>query len=945
MFKVKELYSYFSSLIIFLLSVFLLTSQINYTYILLSITLFTFVFFSNVLDEELSIFYKNEQPILIKTIKYVAKFLILFPISFVIPIYLYILILQNKFILFSLVVIIPVVMSLVLFLNFIILKIKNKKSRDDAQDEEDLKDNSFIIYKLNKRNFFIINLLSAIIFVVVVDYVNYFFNKPFSIDLNSFYFTSSYISKNIFEFLYKLNEFNLFSKGLLIDIVGNFVISVILVYLFISSLFFINPNFYGSKLLEKDKNSISYNNKFKVIINNYKFIIIIYVLFISSFLLVLTMMTGNKEDKDIKDEEYVLNNSLKFMKEGKPSYIDCGFSHDNLEAPMALEIENNLSSINNDIFKKINNEMTNISNFSKDKNLKIKNELLENINSKVSYLDEYVLSCLGYNIQYRENIYNLVDGIFSNDIDIAKNIQSLIKNNKVFQEVNSEIENKIKENLPFAVNVTLWVKDKFGKNKEEQNSNDFKDIKVIRESILTDYNKKINEDINYILKKKFNITQEDLNIFQIVKKQKESDINIYAEINNKEDYDAYIFELNKDKEKQKEYINKVDTFFKTLRSLKKANKIYENYLTNYNNENVFIEYGLLDNKNSIESLNYLSDEFNLHFLENSKSNNVNLSKNNTFEIYLRELYSRLFKKMNSLNNGNSKKGFGLKIDNLELIQTTIEDFSVEVKESLKSNFLVWNNIKNNGLKDYNDSKNKNEQDKINNKPIGFDNETLTNIKNYRDSKNKEKVVMKDSDVELIQSKIRDIYNKLKNRKKITMDFNENSIATYKNYIRVNIQEIKEVYRKYNLDTNLIDRYVDNFFKELIVSKNTVLSNSKSTDNFNLFINYFLKTEFDKASDIISTNHTQPSNRYYGVNDEEYIVDSIEENSKNEDNTSMDNKTKDYTNNNTVENVTPDNESLDNNSIENMAKLLELGSNENMEDNKRSTSLIKDNVSR
>ena len=642
-------------------------------------------------------------------------------------------------------------------------------------------------------------------------------------------------------------------------------------YFFINSIFLIIPIYSNIINIYKNRDIVKFNLE---IISNYKFILINFVLVSISFLLIVYIIPKKEISKNIEYDNYSLNNAAILEKELNNKKIDCGFNNgENLyNISNGLVIKNNTIDTSNRLFKIIENEYK--TDYAKNKYKKISdfsplNGILWNkIKDEVNNLDLYIKECLGYNLFINDEIKGLLQVLYFKthiDTHVSEFISSNGYVNKAFEEtqkIQDEVGGKIYEHVPFIFKVSNYISNKLKKEDNTPNGKVTETMFNFRLDIISELNKKIEDDINFVINEKFHIDQEDINVIRENKDLKVLPVN-HSEYTIKD----YMKKIEQEKVVEEKFIDRIKSLFKELRNLKNVQNILDIYNISKDSKSIFIEKNLSDYSGKISTINYLGRDFNFYF--NNSSNKMNYKNN--FEKVLKQMFNEIFFKLDNFNENNISTDKYIDKNNilkLELIQTHIENYGEKFVSMIYDNSVFWNNLRYIYIEQYADLYGRDSHeilfthanDLSYNEALSIINEKKMHLNKYFN--NKKNIVMSSDDLSYIVSKIKNIFNKLRYRYKFKIDFLEKDINQYFAFIKNDIDAIVSIFKKYNIENVNFNEIFKKIFKDFIYCKSILFERVEIEDSYKekmnkyqLFYQYFLSINEQNLQNIIKESYS------------------------------------------------------------------------------------------
>ena len=414
------------------------------------------------------------------------------------------------------------------------------------------------------------------------------------------------------------------------------------------------------------------------------------------------------------------------------------------------------------------------------------------------------------------NLFTSYNNILISDSELSEQKKIFNKDNTNFNYKNSTSQIIEVEEEKEKSSVFNSYKNSANKNKNFINNN----INKINNS----NNKNNNNNNNNILNEYINCNNNNSN-------ENENDVIKYTEL--KTDYEIFKKMSKENFDKLSNKINKMET---EINSLKLSIKNIENNLNllveEQNRQNQSNNFYILEEcKNMInEKIVALLTNCNLNYINNNNNNNNNIiNNNNNNEIYFNENDSYL----------SVPRQSNFTYYNLDDINSN-NNINNQIENNNNNNDLLLEEI------NYNDEKDNNSQFNINNSPININN----NNNNYNDSKLNDFEKKIDSQIE---EKFQDFSNKL--GKKITDSLLKPSIIQLENFMKGNLNEVKNSLRKVELLKNKKYYKFNNNIEENKNFTNKIIFNSLNTSNSNRRNN---KTMFNNNNSNFNYNNNNNS---------------------------------------------------------------------------------------
>ena len=415
------------------------------------------------------------------------------------------------------------------------------------------------------------------------------------------------------------------------------------------------------------------------------------------------------------------------------------------------------------------------------------------------------------------NLFTSYNNILISDSELSEQKKIFNKDNTNFNYKNSTSQIIEVEEEKEKSSVFNSYKNSANKNKNFINNN----INKINNS----NNKNNNNNNNNILNEYINCNNNNSN-------ENENDVIKYTEL--KTDYEIFKKMSKENFDKLSNKINKMET---EINSLKLSIKNIENNLNllveEQNRQNQSNNFYILEEcKNMInEKIVALLTNCNLNYINNNNNNNnnINNNNNNNNEIYFNENDSYL----------SVPRQSNFTYYNLDDINSN-NNINNQIENNNNNNDLLLEEI------NYNDEKDNNSQFNINNSPININN----NNNNYNDSKLNDFEKKIDSQIE---EKFQDFSNKL--GKKITDSLLKPSIIQLENFMKGNLNEVKNSLRKVELLKNKKYYKFNNNIEENKNFTNKIIFNSLNTSNSNRRNN---KTMFNNNNSNFNYNNNNNS---------------------------------------------------------------------------------------
>ncbi len=414
------------------------------------------------------------------------------------------------------------------------------------------------------------------------------------------------------------------------------------------------------------------------------------------------------------------------------------------------------------------------------------------------------------------NLFTSYNNILISDSELSEQKKIFNKDNTNFNYKNSTSQIIEVEEEKEKSSVFNSYKNSANKNKNFINNN----INKINNSNNKNNN---NNNNNNILNEYINCNNNNSN-------ENENDVIKYTEL--KTDYEIFKKMSKENFDKLSNKINKMET---EINSLKLSIKNIENNLNllveEQNRQNQSNNFYILEEcKNMInEKIVALLTNCNLNYINNNNNNNnnINNNNNNNNEIYFNENDSYL----------SVPRQSNFTYYNLDDINSN-NNINNQIENNNNNNDLLLEEI------NYNDEKDNNSQFNINNSPIN-----INNNNNYNDSKLNDFEKKIDSQIE---EKFQDFSNKL--GKKITDSLLKPSIIQLENFMKGNLNEVKNSLRKVELLKNK-KYYKFNNIEENKNFTNKIIFNSLNTSNSNRRNN---KTMFNNNNSNFNYNNNNNS---------------------------------------------------------------------------------------
>ena len=542
---------------------------------------------------------------------------------------------------------------------------------------------------------------------------------------------------------------------------------------------------------------------------------------------------------------------------GKRTYINNLYLYE--------EINYDNLNIKNDVSEESKNQLTNINEEddsssviylreSREKNLPrsnfstIKSNIINNNNNKFNSVlntkiiqtdlseDLLDLKSKELNVNLNNNNNNILTNVNNNNNNLTSNLftsynnilisdSELSEQKKIFNKDNTNFNYKNSTSQIIEVEEEKEKSSVFNSYKNSANKNkNFINNNINK--INNSNNKNNNNNNNNILNEYINCNNNT--------NENENDVIKYTEL--KTDYEIFKKMSKENFDKLSNKINKMET---EINSLKLSIKNIENNLNllveEQNRQNQSNNFYILEEcKNMInEKIVALLTNCNLNYINNNNNNNNNINNNN--------------------NNNNNNNEIYFNENDSYLSVPRQSNFTYYNLDDINSNNNINNQIENNNNNNdllleeinYNDEKDNNSQFNINNSPININN----NNNNYNDSKLNDFEKKIDSQIE---EKFQDFSNKL--GKKITDSLLKPSIIQLENFMKGNLNEVKNSLRKVELLKNK-KYYKFNNIEENKNFTNKIIFNSLNTSNSNRRNN---KTMFNNNNSNFNYNNNNNS---------------------------------------------------------------------------------------
>ena len=538
---------------------------------------------------------------------------------------------------------------------------------------------------------------------------------------------------------------------------------------------------------------------------------------------------------------------------GKRTYINNLYLYE--------EINYDNLNIKNDISEESKNQLTNINEEddsssviylreSREKNLPrsnfstIKSNIINNnnnnkfnsvLNTKIIQTDlsEDLLDLKSkeLNVNLNNNNNNILTNVNNNNNNLTSNLFTSYNNILISDSELSEqkkIFNKDNTNFNYKNSTSQIIEVEEEKEKSSV-FNSYKNSANKNKNFINNNINKINNSNNKNNNNNNNILNEYINCNNNTN-ENENDVIKYTEL--KTDYEIFKKMSKENFDKLSNKINKMET---EINSLKLSIKNIENNLNllveEQNRQNQSNNFYILEEcKNMInEKIVALLTNCNLNYINNNNNNNNNINNNNNNnEIYFNENDSYL----------SVPRQSNFTYYNLDDINSN-NNINNQIENNNNNNDLLLEEI------NYNDEKDNNSQFNINNSPININN----NNNNYNDSKLNDFEKKIDSQIE---EKFQDFSNKL--GKKITDSLLKPSIIQLENFMKGNLNEVKNSLRKVELLKNK-KYYKFNNIEENKNFTNKIIFNSLNTSNSNRRNN---KTMFNNNNSNFNYNNNNNS---------------------------------------------------------------------------------------
>ena len=540
---------------------------------------------------------------------------------------------------------------------------------------------------------------------------------------------------------------------------------------------------------------------------------------------------------------------------GKRTYINNLYLYE--------EINYDNLNIKNDVSEESKNQLTNINEEddsssviylreSREKNLPrsnfstIKSNIINNnnnnkfnsvLNTKIIQTDlsEDLLDLKSkeLNVNLNNNNNNILTNVNNNNNNLTSNLFTSYNNILISDSELSEqkkIFNKDNTNFNYKNSTSQIIEVEEEKEKSSV-FNSYKNSANKNKNFINNNINKINNSNNKNNNNNNNILNEYINCNNNTN-ENENDVIKYTEL--KTDYEIFKKMSKENFDKLSNKINKMET---EINSLKLSIKNIENNLNllveEQNRQNQSNNFYILEEcKNMInEKIVALLTNCNLNYINNNNNNNNNnnINNNNNNEIYFNENDSYL----------SVPRQSNFTYYNLDDINSN-NNINNQIENNNNNNDLLLEEI------NYNDEKDNNSQFNINNSPININN----NNNNYNDSKLNDFEKKIDSQIE---EKFQDFSNKL--GKKITDSLLKPSIIQLENFMKGNLNEVKNSLRKVELLKNKKYYKFNNNIEENKNFTNKIIFNSLNTSNSNRRNN---KTMFNNNNSNFNYNNNNNS---------------------------------------------------------------------------------------
>ena len=540
---------------------------------------------------------------------------------------------------------------------------------------------------------------------------------------------------------------------------------------------------------------------------------------------------------------------------GKRTYINNLYLYE--------EINYDNLNIKNDVSEESKNQLTNINEEddsssviylreSREKNLPrsnfstIKSNIINNnnnnkfnsvLNTKIIQTDlsEDLLDLKSkeLNVNLNNNNNNILTNVNNNNNNLTSNLFTSYNNILISDSELSEqkkIFNKDNTNFNYKNSTSQIIEVEEEKEKSSV-FNSYKNSANKNKNFINNNINKINNSNNKNNNNNNNILNEYINCNNN-SNENENDVIKYTEL--KTDYEIFKKMSKENFDKLSNKINKMET---EINSLKLSIKNIENNLNllveEQNRQNQSNNFYILEEcKNMInEKIVALLTNCNLNYINNNNNNNnnINNNNNNNNEIYFNENDSYL----------SVPRQSNFTYYNLDDINSN-NNINNQIENNNNNNDLLLEEI------NYNDEKDNNSQFNINNSPININN----NNNNYNDSKLNDFEKKIDSQIE---EKFQDFSNKL--GKKITDSLLKPSIIQLENFMKGNLNEVKNSLRKVELLKNKKYYKFNNNIEENKNFTNKIIFNSLNTSNSNRRNN---KTMFNNNNSNFNYNNNNNS---------------------------------------------------------------------------------------
>ena len=299
--------------------------------------------------------------------------------------------------------------------------------------------------------------------------------------------------------------------------------------------------------------------------------------------------------------------------------------------------------------------------------------------------------------------------------------------------------------------------------------------------------------------------------------------------------------------------------------MKNVESILEVYNISKKSKSIFIEKNLSNYFGRISTINYLGKD--IYF--NNGSNNAN-NKNN-FEKLLKQMFNDIFFKLENTKGNDSstnKTIDNISISQLELIQTHIENYGDKLVKIINDNSQFWNDLRNVYIEQYMNISGVDKNEILFNHvyDLSYD-EALSIINNKKLQFNKyfnkdKKIFMSSEDLSYITSKVKDIFNKLRYRYKLKIDFSEKDVIQYYAFIKNDIDTIENIFKKYHIEDMNFNEIFKKIFKDFIYCKSILFERDEIEDSYKekmnkyqLFYQYFLSINEQNFQNIIKESYS------------------------------------------------------------------------------------------